>query len=177
VNRIARARRLTVATAAAVLALTGGCSAAEDERAPIASRSTTTSIDPMPDSSPDPEPEDTRMRIRLVTTEAQLTAALHDNPTARDFASLLPLTLTLRDYASTEKISDLPRELSTADAPPGADPTIGDIALYAPWGNLAIYYRDFHYSDGLVLLGRIDASHNELATLEGEVSFEPISAA
>jgi len=28
---------------------------------------------------------------------------------ARDFASLLPLALTLADYASTAKVSDLPR--------------------------------------------------------------------
>jgi hypothetical protein len=35
-----------------------------------------------------------------------ITATLDDNEIARDFASLLPLTLT--DYAATEKISDLP---------------------------------------------------------------------
>ena len=30
------------------------------------------------------------------------------------------------------------------------------MALYAPWGNLAIYYRDFRYSDGLVRLGALE---------------------
>ena len=64
-----------------------------------------------------------------------------DSETTRDFISLLPLTLTLSDYAQTEKVSDLPRRLSTADAPDGVDPDVGDIAYYAPWGNLAIYYR------------------------------------
>jgi hypothetical protein len=43
-----------------------------------------------------------------------------------------PLTLTLEDYASIEKISDLPERLSTEDAPAGIDPAVGDITYYAP---------------------------------------------
>lgn len=46
---------------------------------------------------------------------------------------LLPLTLTLEDYASTEKISDLPKRLSTQGAPAGIDPSVGDVTYYAPW--------------------------------------------
>lgn len=85
-----------------------------------------------------------------------ITATLDDNETSRDFVSLLPLTLTLEDYAATEKISDLPRKLSTKGAPPGVDPSVGDIAYYAPWGNLALFHKDFGYSTGLVKLGTID---------------------
>jgi hypothetical protein len=70
---------------------------------------------------------------------------------------------TLEDYASTEKISDLPKRLSTDDAPPGFDPSVGDITYYAPWGNLAVFYRDFRYSDGLVSLGTIESSADILA--------------
>jgi hypothetical protein len=62
----------------------------------------------------------------------------------------------LEDYNQTEKISDLPRKLSTKGAPAGSDPSAGDIAYYAPWGNLAIFYRDFGYSSGLVIFGKID---------------------
>jgi hypothetical protein len=98
----------------------------------------------------------TTMQIRIETAETALTATLDDTEAARDFASLLPLTLTLEDYAATEKIATLPRKLTTRGAPPGADPDVGDLAYYAPWGNLAIYYRDFGYSAGLVKLGRID---------------------
>ncbi len=84
-------------------------------------------------------------------------ATLEDTEAARDFAALLPLKLTLEDYNSTEKIADLPRKLSTDGAPAGVDPDVGDIAYYAPWGNLAVFYRDFGYSRGLVKLGSIDA--------------------
>jgi hypothetical protein len=95
------------------------------------------------------------MRIRMDVEGATMTGTLEDNATARDFASLLPLTVTLEDYAGTEKISDLPRRLSTEGAPAGFDPSVGDITYYAPWGNLAIFYRDFRYSNGLTKLGAI----------------------
>ena len=58
------------------------------------------------------------MKIRIDVEGTRMTATLEDNATARDFASLLPLTLTLEDYSATEKISDLPKRLSTKDAPP-----------------------------------------------------------
>jgi hypothetical protein len=57
------------------------------------------------------EPEVMTMRnsnLKLTVGAHVLTAALEDNASSRDFVSLLPLTLTLRDYAPTEKISDLP---------------------------------------------------------------------
>ncbi len=97
------------------------------------------------------------MKIRLKVGDTVLTATLIDSATTRDFISLLPLTLTLKDYAETEKISDLPKRLSTESAPLGSDPSVGDITYYAPWGNLAIFYRDFGYSSGLVILGKIDS--------------------
>ncbi|WP_322703312.1 cyclophilin-like fold protein [Nostoc sp. DedQUE04] len=96
------------------------------------------------------------MKINIKVKDKVVTATLIDSKTTQDFISLLPLTLTLEDYARTEKISDLPKKLSTEDASPGSDPAVGDIAYYAPWGNLAIYYRDFGYSNGLVILGKID---------------------
>jgi hypothetical protein len=97
------------------------------------------------------------MKIRLKVGDTVLKATLIDSKTTQDFISLLPLTLTLEDYAGTEKISDLPKRLSTEGAPSGTDPSVGDITYYAPWGNLAIFYKDFGYSSGLVILGKIDS--------------------
>lgn len=96
------------------------------------------------------------MKIRISFGGKAVTATLTDGEAARDFVSLLPLTLVLEDHAGTEKISSLPRRLSTTGAPAGGDPSVGDVAYYAPWGNLAIYYKDFGYSSGLVTLGRLD---------------------
>jgi hypothetical protein len=97
-----------------------------------------------------------RMKIRIEVEGTSLTATLDDTEAARDFASLLPLTIMLEDHNATEKIANLPRKLSTTGAPSGSDPDVGDIAYYAPWGNLAVYYQDFGYSAGLVKLGKID---------------------
>jgi hypothetical protein len=119
--------------------------------------------------------EASTMNIRLTINGKTITASLNDNATARDFLALLPLTLTLEDYAATEKIAYLPRKLSTAGAPAGFDPSIGDITYYAPWGNLAIFYQDFGYSEGLVNLGRID-SGIEALNVRGslKVTNEPV---
>lgn len=97
------------------------------------------------------------MNIRLTINGKSATATLLNNATSKDFFSLLPMTLTLEDYAATEKIAYPPRKLSTEGAPAGIDPAVGDIAYYAPWGNLAIFYKDFRYSAGLIRLGRIES--------------------
>jgi hypothetical protein len=102
-----------------------------------------------------PERSDS-MQIKITVEATELTATLIDSKTTQDFIALLPLTLTLEDYGSTEKISYLPKRLSTEDAPAGIDPSVGDITYYAPWGNMANFIRDFEYSSGLVLLGKID---------------------
>jgi len=60
---------------------------------------------------------------------------MFDNPTSKDFLALLPLTLTLEDYANAEKISYLPKKLSTLNASKGSDPSVGDFTYYSPWGS------------------------------------------
>jgi hypothetical protein len=100
---------------------------------------------------------ETKVNIKItVNSVVELRAVMTDNAAARDFVSLLPLTVTLEDYNHTEKISSLPKKLSTMGAPSGYTPSVGDICFYAPWGNLSIFYRDFGYSNGLVLLGKIE---------------------
>ena len=47
---------------------------------------------------------DTTRRLKIVVGDRALTAVLYANPTARDFASRLPLTVDLSDYGGAEKI-------------------------------------------------------------------------
>lgn len=70
-----------------------------------------------------PDQQGRTMRIRIDVGGTTMSGTLENNATARDFATLLPLTVTLRDYARTEKISELPRRLSTQGAPAGFDPS------------------------------------------------------
>lgn len=103
-----------------------------------------------------PNPKVPAMKIRLIINDHTLSATLEDSIPAREFAAQLPITLQLEDYAATEKIAQLPRSLSITGEPEGITPVVGDIAFYAPWGNLAIFHRPFGYSKGLVRLGRIN---------------------
>lgn len=82
--------------------------------------------------------------------------SLRDNPTAQDLVTLLPITLTFRDFNDVEKISQLPRELTMDGVPDGDDPEIGDIGCYAPSGDLVFYYGDVGHWRGIVRLGQLD---------------------
>jgi len=94
--------------------------------------------------------------IRLVIGSTSLTATLEDNPTARSFVKLLPLTLTLKDYGDAEKISgSLPHRLSQDAAPESDAGATGDIAYYAPWGNIAFYRGPGPEAAGVIKIGKI----------------------
>jgi hypothetical protein len=118
-----------------------------------------------------------RQKIKITSAGKAWIAVMENNPTTTDFLSLLPLSLTLEDYNRTEKISDLPKRLSLDNAPTGYKPAAGDITMYAPWGNLAIFYKPFSYANGLILLGKIE-SNAEAFSVSGaiEVTVEVIGA-
>lgn len=102
------------------------------------------------------------MKIRMDVDGHAVFATLDDAPAARDFATLLPLSLTLTDYAYIERIADLPRKLTLEGAPAGVTVDAGDLTYYAPWGNLAIFIEGRDYSRGLVRLGRVNSGLSAL---------------
>ncbi|MBM7439306.1 cyclophilin-like fold protein [Streptomyces sp. HB132] len=107
------------------------------------------------------------MDIRVTLDGQPVDATLNGSPAARDLASLLPLTLDLQDFHGTERIADPPRKLATQDAPEPQAPRTGDLTYYAPWGNLAIFYKDGpSASADLLVLGHIDAEADQLSGAE-----------
>ncbi|HZY29736.1 MAG TPA: cyclophilin-like fold protein [Jiangellaceae bacterium] len=102
------------------------------------------------------------MDIRHVIDGIQTRGTLEDTPSALDLADLLPLTLSRSDFHSSERIADLPRALTTSEAPAGTAAQAGDIAYYAPWENLTLFYRDSPYASGLIRLSRLDAQSVQL---------------
>lgn len=107
-----------------------------------------------------PKRTDNKMKetneLKITIGNQVVTATLEENPTTRDFVSLLPLTVRMEDYNKIEKISRLSRKLSIEGAPSGHEPSVGDVCVYSPWGNLCIFYKNFGYSNGLIKLGKID---------------------
>lgn len=118
-------------------------------------------------NSPDDKIPNETQTVKMTVGENELYLTIYDNPTSRDFLTKLPLTLTFEDYNTTEKISYLPETLTTEDAPDSFDPDVGDVALYAPWGNLSIFYKDFRDSAGLISIGHIDEDIEILTQTDG----------
>jgi hypothetical protein len=97
------------------------------------------------------------MKIQCTFAGQTFTATLYDNPSARDFAAMLPLDLDIEDYSTNEKIAYLPRKLTENGSGPFSNEQPGDLCYYAPWGNLAFFHAGYRYSRGLIRLGRLDA--------------------
>jgi hypothetical protein len=107
----------------------------------------------------------TTTKIKMVFENGEVIISLTNNPTTADLLSLLPMTLYASDFNNAEKILMLPRTLIGAKSAVGYDPKIGDVALYAPWGNLAIYYRDAPYAAGLLYLGKVELGLDALSKI------------
>jgi hypothetical protein len=98
----------------------------------------------------------TPMRIRCRFGEQNFTVTLLENPSAREFAAMLPLELDIEDYSTNEKIAYLPRKLTEEGSGPFSNEAAGDLCYFAPWGNLAFFHSGYKYSNGLIRLGRLD---------------------
>ncbi|MER8703174.1 cyclophilin-like fold protein [Mesorhizobium sp. M1273] len=105
--------------------------------------------------------EPTDMKIRMIFNGRTMTATLYDNPSARDFFSMLPLHLKIEDYAHNEKIAYLPRKLTEEGSGPFANEQPYDLCYFMPWGNLAMFYADYRHP-GLIRLGRFDEGEQAL---------------
>ncbi|WP_372380915.1 cyclophilin-like fold protein [Xanthomonas sp. NCPPB 1754] len=111
------------------------------------------------------------LKIRLSVAGQEAIATLDDSPSARDFATQLPLTLTLTDYARIERIAVLPQKIPRSRAQSSVPVRGGDLAYYAPWGNLAIFVENGtgNYTADLMRLGRVETG---LAILQRPGPFE-----
>ncbi len=71
-------------------------------------------------SPPEPTVDDEwdRIRIALIVDGQRLTGTLSDTPAGRDLLAQLPLTLTMTDFGSVEKVAELPTSLSITGAHP-----------------------------------------------------------
>lgn len=90
-----------------------------------------------------------------------------ESPAARDFLSMLPLTVKLEEFAGREKIAYLPRKLRLCGSK-GSLPQDGDLIYYAPWGNIGFYYNaaGIACSDQVIHLGTYLATKDQLKRLE-----------
>lgn len=78
---------------------------------------------------------------------------LEDNPKARAFLQMLPMSLEMPDLNDNEKHVRLPRSLPTNATPPGTIRT-GDVMLYGN-STLLLFYKTFPSSYSYTRIGRV----------------------
>jgi hypothetical protein len=118
---------------------------------------------PLNASTPNPKQTSSEkaqnMKIKIDIGGKSLTATLADNETARDFASVLPLKVTMKDLFGREKYGDLPKALSEK-GPRKNKYEIGEIAYWSPAKQFAVYYHqdgESIPSPGIIPIATIDA--------------------
>ena len=107
--------------------------------------------------------EKTQMWMIIGGTQHRFAVTLENNPTARAFAQMLPLTLDMPDLNDNEKHVKLPRSLPTHAVRPGTIRT-GDVMLYGS-DTLVVFYKTFPSSYSYTRIGRITQVHGLVEAL------------
>jgi hypothetical protein len=106
-------------------------------------------------------------RVVLRVGNDLATATLDSAPAAREFAAMLPLSLTLHDPMGQAKSGRLPYRIAASGASRVIDPTVAGIYYWSPTGDIAIFYDDLGQSvppPGLVRLGSVDRGLGKIAS-------------
>ena len=98
------------------------------------------------------QPEESRMWMTI--GEHRFTITLADTEAAREFATLLPLTIDMPDLNGNEKHAELPKSLPTNASRPGTIHN-GDLMLYGS-RTLVVFYLTFKSSYSYTRLGQVD---------------------
>ncbi len=110
------------------------------------------------------------MIMNIIIGDKTITAMMEDNAAGRDFLSRLPLEATLEDFNNTtEKIFYPTPALDLAGVTRGCAPVPGDITIYAPWKNVAIFCKNWSYSNDLIKIGHIEGDGIEALRTAGDI--------
>ncbi len=112
----------------------------------------------------------TALSMKIIIGNRTTTVTMENNAAANDLISRLPLDVTLSDFNNTtEKIFYPEPELNTTGATTGCAPIPGDIVIYKPWNNVAIFCKSWPHSDDLIKIGHIDGNGIETLKVPGNV--------
>lgn len=82
------------------------------------------------------------MKIKLSFNNKEVVILIYDNEVSKQFLEFLPASFKFTDFANQEKITDLPKSLNLKNADNGMIAKAGKMFIYAPWGNMGIFYKD-----------------------------------
>lgn len=104
-------------------------------------------------------------KVKILFPGGEAVAALYNNPLTEEFVRRLPLEVEFSDFAGAEKIFYLPEKLNLSGAV-NADTQKGDFCYYAPWGNIAVFYRGYGHGKNLYVLGNLESGKESLAAMK-----------
>jgi hypothetical protein len=111
------------------------------------------------------------MNLRLTFNGHRTTMTLADNATARDFASLLPVTVRMRDLFGREKVGALPRDIDDSAGHELRYET-GQVAYWSPEHEIALFYGEEGDrtipQPGIIPLGTVEDGLDGIAAASGD---------
>jgi hypothetical protein len=114
------------------------------------------------------------MKINVKANGNTTVFELNNSPAAKELYAQLPLSITVENYSSNEKIFYPPKKLNTTDTPL-ADARAGTLAYYAPWGDVVMFYGSFGSAAGLYELGHAISGSEYLQRMSGTIQIEKVS--
>lgn len=151
----------TAALCAFLLAAAGGCG----------TQGTAKPSEPAPVPAVQTQADDGEKRI-LVRDQAghMVQFRLYDNPAAEALYGQLPLTAAVEDFSTNEKMF-YPAPLPVSGVPL-SDAEAGEMAYYAPWDDVAMFFAPGRRNDSLYALGRAEEGLEDLQALSGQITVE-----
>ena len=149
------------------------CGNSSEEEIKLPDTPTTPSESATPDNSNNSDSSNnnaqTTLTMKITVENRTITATMEDNAAAKDLLSRLPLEITLEDFNhTTEKIFYPDPALNTTGVKGGCAPVPGDITIYAPWKNVAIFCKSWSHSNDLIKIGHIDGNGIEALQVAGK---------
>lgn len=150
------------------------CGNSSEEEIKLPDTPTTPSESATPDNSNNSDSSNnnaqTTLTMKITVENRTITATMEDNAAAKDLLSRLPLEITLEDFNhTTEKIFYPDPALNTTGVKGGCAPVPGDITIYAPWKNVAIFCKSWSHSNDLIKIGHIDGNGIEALQVAGNI--------
>lgn len=100
-----------------------------------------------------------KMKVKMSFNNNEVIINMYDNPASQQVIALLPAEFQFSDFAGEEKITNFPKPLILDNAPRGMVATAGKMFIYAPWGNMGIFYKDHGHTidKSLIPLGEVES--------------------
>ena len=112
--------------------------------------------------------EEEALQIIVRSEDYAVVYALNQSQAAKELYNQLPLTTTVENFSTNEKIFSPPEKVDTSDAPL-ADGTrgAGQLAYYEPWGDVVMFYGPFSQGSSLYGLGEAVSGQTSIEKLIG----------